>query len=86
MSDIHNKLKKRFIEAVGGDPITRLEIEALLKLKAYQDDLVALDQSKTNLIDTIENTNKLEDLKSLLQISKLNFKTKFATKTKERIN
>ena len=66
MSDIHEKLKKRFLESAGGNPITRLEFDALLKLKAYQDDLVALDNSKTNWTDTIENTNKLDEFRIFL--------------------
>ena len=65
MEDVHNKLKKTFIGSAGGEPITRLEFDAKMKLKAYQEDLTALKKTKADDSVLVENTAKVEELRSL---------------------
>ena len=42
MTVVHNKLKNQFFETMGGEPVTRIEFESKLKLKAGVDDFMTL--------------------------------------------
>ena len=42
MTVVHNKLKNQFFETMGGEPVTRIEFESKLKLKAGIDDFMTL--------------------------------------------
>jgi hypothetical protein len=65
MDKAYKKLRNRFLEAIGGDVITRMEFEAGLKLKASRDDFSNLRQLYLRMEEK-EDKQKMQSISNIL--------------------